>query len=383
MFDRYFKIKDLNGFVQDDWKISNRLTLNLGFRYDFYGLPVQEQGRLVNFLPEQARLGTAAAPAAAPNGFVKAKGGQLSGVPTVGKTLVPTDKNNFAPRVGFAYVLDEKLNLVARGGYGIYYDRISTRYANSQLFNYPYFVLGVGLPGIFRTFQNPFIALPLPSQFPTATTIPSPLSGLSPIVGVPIAGVFVDPKLRTPYLQQYNIGLQWEFAKNFLFDIGYVGNKGKHLLQLITLNQPTYNRATNTFTTQFPSALISANKNVTGGIQQVQTTSLSNYNSLQMSLTRRFSNGLQFLAAYTFGKSIDYYSGAALNELANVPGDQVDWRSNRGRSDFNRENRLVVSGIYAFPKRNYESGFARAVLNNWQVAGIAVFGRRFKRHEHN
>ncbi|HEX9959974.1 MAG TPA: hypothetical protein VGB00_03525, partial [Pyrinomonadaceae bacterium] len=117
----------------------------------------------------------------------------------------------------------------------------------------------------------------------------------------------------------------------------------------------------------------SALKNVTGGVQQVSTTSLSNYNSLQMSLSKRFDNGLQFLAAYTFGKSIDYYSGGSLNELANVAGDQFNWRSNRGRSDFNREQRLVVSGVYAFPKRNYESGFAKALLNDWQIAGIAVF----------
>ncbi len=374
VFDRSFRVKDFSGFVQDDWKISRRLTLNLGLRYDFYGLPVEEQGRLVNFLPSQLRFGTTAAPAPAPNGFVQAEGGQLAGVPTVEKTLVPTDKNNFAPRVGFAYLLDENLKIVMRGGYGIYYDRISTRYANTQLFNYPYFALGVGLPGIFRTFQSPFVQLPPPSQFPTATTIPSPLSPLSPIVGVPIAGVFVDPELKTPYVQQFNFGFQWEFARNFLFDIGYVGNKGTNLLQVITLNQPVYNSATNTFTNPLaPSAIISANKNITGGIQQVQTTSLSTYNSLQMSLNRRFNNGLQFLAAYTYGKSIDYYSGAALNELANVPGDQFDWRTNRGRSDFNREQRFVVSGVYQLPEFNFESGFAKSLLNNWQVAGIAVF----------
>ena len=379
VFDRFFRVKDFSGFVQDDWKISQRLTLNLGLRYDYYGLPVEDQGRLVNFLPNQLRIGTTAAPAPAPNGFVQAEGGQLAGVPTVEKTLVPTDKNNFAPRVGFAYLLSEDLKIVMRGGYGIYYDRISTRYANTQLFNYPYFALGVGLPGsalpgITQTFANPFIPLPAPSQFPIAGTVPSPLSPLSPFVGVPIAGVFVDPELKTPYVQQFNFGFQWEFARNFVFDIGYVGNKGTNLLQVITLNQPVYNRTTNTFTNPLaPSTIISANKNITGGVQQVQTTSLSNYNSLQMSVAKRFSDGLQFLAAYTYGKSIDYYSGASLNELANVPGDQFNWRTNRGRSDFNREQRFVVSGVYDLPQFNYESGIAKSLLNNWQVAGVAVF----------
>ncbi len=378
VFDRYFKVKDYSGFVQDDWKISKRLTINIGLRYDMYGLPVENQGRLVNFLPGQVRSGTTAAPAGAPNGFVQAEGGQLPGVPTVIKTLVPTDKNNFAPRIGFAYLLDEKLNLVMRGGYGIYYDRLSTRFANTQLFNYPYFALGVGLPGstlpgITQRFANPFIPLPAPSQFPVAATVPSPLSPLSPFIGVPIAGVYVDEDLRTPYIQQFNFGFQMELAKNLLVDVGYVGNKGTNLLQIISPNQATFNTTTGAFNPAPLGSAFAANKNATGGIQQIQTTSLSNYNSLQASVTRRFASGLQFLAAYTYGKSIDYYSGANLNELTNIPGDQFNWRTNRGRSDFNREQRFVVSGVYAFPKLDSESGFAKAILNDWQVAGIAVF----------
>ena len=378
VFDRYYKVNDVSGFVQDDWKISNRLTLNLGVRYDFYGLPTEDQGRLVNLLFDQIRIGTTAAPATPANGFVQAEGGPLAGVPTVAKSLVPNDKNNFAPRIGFAYLLDKDLNIVIRGGYGIYYDRISTRYANTQLFNFPYFALGVGLPGstlpgITQRFANPFIPLPPPSQFPVAANLPSPLSPLSLYVGVPVAGVYVDPELETPYVQQFNIGLQWELWKNFVLDVGYVGNKGTHLLQLISPNQPIYNRTTNSFSTPFPGTVISALKNATGGVQQVQTSSLSTYNSFQTSLSKRFSSGLQFQAAYTFGKSIDYYSGGTVNEIANVFGDQRNWRTNRGRSDFNREQRLVISGVYALPKRDYASGFASGLLNNWQIAGIGVF----------
>lgn len=358
VFDRSFRAKDLNLFLQDDFRISDRLTLNLGLRYDFYGLPVERDGRLVNFLPEQYRTG------APPNGFVQAAGGNLPGVPTVEKTLVPTDKNNFAPRFGFAYRLDENARIVLRGGYGIYYDRISTRFANTQLFNFPYFALGVGLPGALRTFNDPFIPLPQPSAFPVAATLPSPLSPLSPLVGVPVAGVFVDPNLRTPYVQQYNFGLQIEVAKNTVVEAGYVGNKGTNLLQIISINQG--GRIA-------PNNILSTNKNVTGGVQQVQTTSLSNYNSLQTTLTRRFATGAQIIAAYTFGKSIDYYSGTALNELGNVPGDQFNWRTNRGRSDFNREHRLVISGVYDLPNFNFESGAAKAIFNNFQIAGVAVF----------
>ena len=380
IYDRSYRVKDFNTFVQDDFRVNDRLTLNFGLRYDLYGLPVDTQGRLVNFLPEQYRAGVA------PNGIVQAEGGQLPGVPTVVKTLAPVDKNNFAPRVGFAYRLDDDGKLVLRGGYGIYYDRISTRFANTQLFNFPYLAIGVGLvnalvpqpSAIFRPLTSPFVQLPLPSTFPTTATIPSTLAPLSP-VGVPVSGIFVDPNLRTPYIQQFNFGAQWEFAKNTVLEVGYVGNKGTNLLQVITLNQPVYVEPSagaplGRFVTRLaPGNLLSANKNLTGALQQVQTSSNSRYNSLQITLARRFAQGLQITGAYTFGRSYDYYSGAAVNELANNPGDQFNWKANFGRSDFNREHRLVVSGIYEFPKRKYESGFARAILNNWQIAGVAVF----------
>ena len=119
--------------------------------------------------------------------------------------------------------------------------------------------------------SDPFIPVPQPGQFPVNPTIPSPLSPLSPIVGVPISGIFIDPELRTPYIQQYNANVQWEFANDFLLEAGYVGSKGTKLLQVITLNQPVYNRAANVFTAPFGTAL-STQKNVAGGIQQVQST---------------------------------------------------------------------------------------------------------------
>lgn len=384
VFNRYFKVTDTNAFVQDDWKINSRLTLNLGLRYDLYGLPVEDQGRLVNFIPSQVRVGTFASPAAAPNGFVQAEGGTLAGVPFVEKTIVPTDKNNFAPRFGFAFDLFGDQNVVVRGGYGIYYDRISTRYANTQLFNYPYFALGVGvvnnglapLLGL-RNASNPFIPLPLPTTFPTAATVPSPLAAGVPFVGVPIAGVFVDSDLQTPYVQQYNLGAQIQLGHSLVAEFGYVGNRGTHLLQVITINQPVYNPATNSFSNPLGVPvgginIFSPNKNLTGGMQQVQTTSISRYNSLQMSLNKRFSSGLQFLAAYTVGRSTDYYSGGTVNELVNTPGDQFNWRTNRGPSDFNRKHRFVVSGVYDLPGLVGNDNAAKWLVNNWQIAGIGV-----------
>jgi hypothetical protein len=365
VFDRAVRVNDLSSFLQDDWKARDRLTFNLGVRYDFYGFPVEARGRFVNFLPEQFRQGSVAAPAAPPNGFVQAAGGALAGVPEVEESLVSSDKNNISPRVGFALRLNSSASLVLRGGYGIYYDRFSTRYANTQLLNYPYLALAVGLPGLLRTFANPFIPVPQPSAFPLQPTIPSPLSPLSPIVGVPISGLFIDPELSTPYVQQYNANVQWEFFKNYLLEIGYVGSKGTKLLQIVTLNQPVYNRAANVFVAPLGAAL-STQKMVASGIQQAQTSSNSRYNSLQVSVTKRFSGGLQFLAAYTLGKSQDYYSGAAINELVPIAGDHLNWKLNYGPSDYDRRHRLVTSFVFDLPKARA----AKALLNNWQVNGI-------------
>ena len=369
VFDRAVRTNDLSGFFQDDWKFNHRLTLNLGARYDFFGFPSDIRGRFVNFLPEQFRAGTIAAPAGPPNGFVQAEGGSLSGVPEVTSSLVPSDKNNISPRVGFALRMNEAGSVVLRGGYGIYYDRFSARFANTQLLNYPYLALAVGLPGLLRTFADPFIPVPQPGAFPLNPTIPSPLSPSAPLVGVPISGLFVDPELSTPYVQQYNANIQWEVFKDYLLEVGYVGSKGTKLLQVVSLNQPVYNRVANVFVAPFGTAL-STQKMVANGVQQAQTSANSRYNSLQVSLTKRFSRGLQFLAAYTLGKSNDYYSGGQINELFAMPGDELNWKLNYGPSDYDRRHRLVTSFVYELPKSSTENRIARSVLNNWQLNGI-------------
>jgi hypothetical protein len=373
VFDRSLRTDDFGAFIQDDFKVNDRLTLNLGLRYDLFTFPRDIRGRLVNFIPEQFRAGTAIAPAGPPNGIVQAGNGTLAGVLTVSDTLIPTDKNNFAPRVGFAYRLTDSDNLVLRGGYGIYYDRPSTRLINTQLFNYPYLGIGVGLlaPGVFRTFANPFIPLPSPGAFPVADTVPSPLNPLSPL-GVPISGLFIDPNMRTPYVQQYNVNIQYEFIKNWLLEVGYVGSKGTKLLQVVTLNQASYNPTTGLFNAPPFGAFVSANRNVTGGLQQVRANGNSNYNSLQISVTKRFSQGLQLLSAYTLGKSEDTYSGTGVNEITTVPGDQLDLNTNRSPSDFDRRHRFVTSFVYDLPQLKSDSRLMRALFNNFQLSGIVT-----------
>jgi hypothetical protein len=200
VFDRSFRLRDFAWFVQDDFKVTSRLTLNLGLRHDYYGQPVEARGRFVNFLPEAFRAGVPGAHALPPNGFVQAGNATspLPGVPLVDDSLVRNDWNNLAPRVGFAWSLTPGDRLVVRGGYGIYYDRVSARWALFQAQAFPYYSLA---SAVGRPFDDPFEPVPLPSEFPVSPTIPSPLD-------TPINGNFIDPKFRTPVVQQYGVNLQ-------------------------------------------------------------------------------------------------------------------------------------------------------------------------------
>ncbi len=360
--DRGMRATDVSWFVQDDFRISDKLTLNAGFRVGFNGGISEIRGRLANFDPEVFARNTLpctiASPCNPPNGFVLLQ---------TGSRLNPDDLN-FAPRFGFAWRPFSAKNFVWRGGMGVYFDRFSTRIANFQIFNYPFDVVGLGL----GSFANPFPNLATTS-FPIApATIPSPIpfyfAGVPlPTLRTPISGLYVDPKFRMPYVYHYNFGFQWEPVKDWLVEIGYVGSKGTKLINVFTFNQGAAG------TPPFTGSGFSTNK-ILNGFQRAETSANSHYDSLQASLTKRFSKGLQFLASYTFSKSIDDISGQPTNELAAAPGDQQNRKSQRALSDFHRPQRFVFSGVYDLPKfYEGDSRFAKSFVNDWELSGVATF----------
>ncbi len=382
--EREPRIRDLGAFLQEDFKVSDRLTLNLGIRYELLGYMSEVRGRLVGFFPDQYRAGPP------PNGFVLAGNAKtpLPNVPLVEKTLIPQDENNWAPRFGFAWRPFQRYERVAlRGGYGVYFIRTSGQIGGGiQLFNYPYFILPVGAGSRFLQslgfalpvaralglpFNRPFIQVPPPSAFPVVPEIPSPLRNQfgNPI---PISGVYLDRGFRTPYTHQFGLNLQWEMKRSLLLEIGYTGTRGIKLTQLFNLNQPVFNPATGQFVTPLPA--FSNNGNIAAGLHLIQTTGQSYYHSLQLSVTKRLSHGLSFLASYTLSKSIDTNSGPLAGDLAANPGDQQNHRLNRGLSDWDRTHRFVYSFVYDLPKLyGGDSGFGKRLLNDWQIAGVAVF----------
>jgi len=359
--DRKLRTTDFAFFFQDDIRLTERFTLNAGLRFEDYGGISETEGRLAAFNPEifakNALPCTPAAPCFPPNGITTLSRGE---------TLYP-ETQHFAPRLGFAWSPLASETLVVRGGSGVYFDKISLNTGVQQVLNYPYGVVGTGVAGPF--FSSPFPDLSA-TEFPVPAVIPSPIpyyAGGAPSADLrtPISGLFVDPKFRTPYVYVYSLGIQWQPAAHYAVELDYVGNKGTKLFNVRTLNQGVG------ATAPYTASGFSNNK-ILNGLQMVETTAISHYDSLQASVKRRF-DPLDFLVSYTFSKSKDDYSGAPSSELNALPGDQQDRSSQRGLSNFDRTHRLVANFVW-LPKVVYSGGSTMAgrLLNDWQFSGIVT-----------
>ena len=227
--DRSQRAWDYNFFIEDDWRISPSLTLNLGLRYEL-DLPAYDtRGRLTTFDPAlyvpRAQNGTPIGPPL--GGFVQAgnviPSFDLPGVPKVSKYVVRSiDPNNLAPRFGLAYSVLPSGRLIVRGGYGIYYARATFAYASASAQLPPMFILGVrnGPP-----FDNPFFPVPAQDQFPTFVP---PIS---------LAGPAFDRGLVTPYVHQYNLSVESAIRKDVVLQAAYAGATGHKLFRQVAINQ--------------------------------------------------------------------------------------------------------------------------------------------------
>ena len=384
---RILRAADYSGFVHDDWKVSGKLTLNLGLRYELDLPAYEKRGLLSTFDPAlyvpRMQVDGAGVPVGPPvGGFVQAGNVipqyDLANVPNVSKRILTSlDPNNFAPRFGFAYAASD--SLVVRGGYGIFYSRPSTAYIGTAINAPPMYTIRRSPAGATVPFADPFFPLPAENQFPVLVS------------GVALAGQIFDRSMRTAYFQHYNASVQYLWGRNLLFEVDYVGTRGLNLIRDIAINQarlaspqrPIINAVTGqVITTNTPAAtnvaLRAPYQGVeVGGFLQIQSTAQSTYNSLQMSLTRRLSKGLQFLASYTYARSLDNASGGSdstgeVRDTINIAGNQLDNRANRGLSDFDRTHRLVLSYLWDLPRPEFasRSTATKVLFSNWQVAGI-------------
>lgn len=360
---------NLEGYLQDDWKVTPRLTLNLGVRYSFFPSPTDVHNTLNNFDPTVYNAaiaplidpgtgnfvaGQAVLPSTYTNGIIFPTGSACSAAKAIasqvtcspyGNLVNPSSNNNIAPRFGFAFDPTGNGKTSIRGGYGVFYDRT--------------------LNGIWE--QNAFSDPPLvQSTTITNTSFDRVLGGT---VSVPLgpAGLIATgtPQFKVPSYQDFNFSIQQELARNTVFEIAYVGTLGRHLLGEVDLNQPTVaTRVAN------PTAQVNAIAPYLGYSDIITRTPnfTSNYNSLQVALTRRVSQGLTLQISYTWSKN-----------LTNMPVDRgyttydtYNYNMTYGPSQYNQPHVFVASYVYDLPFFRRQQGFIGHVLGGWQISGITT-----------
>jgi Carboxypeptidase regulatory-like domain/TonB dependent receptor len=336
------RTESYNFFINDSYRVTPRLTLTGGLRYEYNSPPVDAADR-ANIYDVVTRnlvpVGT-------------------NGVPRSG---FEADKNNFAPRVGFAWTIGEDQATVLRGGYGIYYDQSALAPAEALYFNSPFFDNNIffSLPGLPLTLNDPF-----PAFFPFA---------------LPDSALAIQRDLRTGYMQHWNFNVERQVGSRGVLEVAYVGSKGTKLLTARDINQPQ------------PSVLPPGLPFVPrpdprfDDIDLLESRANSNYNALQARFQQRLTHGFSALASYTWSKSIDdasnFFSSAG---DPNFPQNSYNFAAERGRSNFDVRHRLSFSYSYALPVgkgREYlaDSGWLSTVLSGWESYGIVTLqsGRPF------
>jgi hypothetical protein len=335
------KQHNLFSYFQDDWRINRRLTLNLGLRYELAFPWYQPDNYWGSFVyGEQSQIYKNA-----PKGLV------FPGDPGIPRGLTQTDGNNFAPRVGFAYDLRGNGKTAIRGGFGVFYDAITSNIIQNgtQPFRYSY---TINAP---YSLTDPLRGLPtLPSGVnlsnPTFSTVPPP--GLT----------YPSSDLRTPYTFQYNLTVQRQVLRDTVLEVAYVGKLGRKLLTDITTNPAIYG----------PGATI-ANEDARrvfagfGSLNQMGTFANSEYNALQVRATKRYSRHLTVQGAYTFSRALDD-SSTNVTDTAAIP-NPFNVRSEWGLADFYAKHIASISGSYDLPKLSHQNVLIREVAGGWNLVG--------------
>ena len=390
------------GFVQDNWKVRPRLTLNLGVRYAYYGQPWDARGQLSNFNP--ATYDASKAPTIASSGLIcfsatcsqAGSGAGLSTTPNPnadyaginyingmifnqpsaannnqasswGNKVGSAQKTNLAPRFGFALDVfgDGKTSL--RGGYGLAFDDAEVSYYETTVFNNP-----------------PAVATYSVSE----ASLDSPTGGaLTAVSTTPGRIQAVPTDYKTPYVQQYSLDLQQQFTPSLFFDLGYFGDHGTHLLGALEINQPVpgswigvLNPLTASSSCHIPGSTTPAFMSSTCdrvlnqikpylgyfAIDALRTIFSSNYNSLQAKVTKRFYGSSFIDANFTWSRDLTNaqadYSGFIQN-IYNINGDY-------GRAAVDRKLLLNMDGVLEEPFFRDQRGLKGRLLGGWEVSGI-------------
>jgi len=394
-----YQLKNMNTFFQDDWKVSARLTLNMGVRWEYDGSLMDRFGNLTNFwASDLAATPATAIPSALdtnnailtlqgnPNafrGYVVASNYNTASINAGGHGPIPAgvrvfDGNrpsqndvplsNFAPRIGFAWQPIDNGRMVIRGGVGLFYDRVGiNRLVHAVQEGRPY-ADTLGTQNDISSLQRPFQERPL-------TLLPRWFNPTT-LIGSSFNSPYYD-RLHTPLVRQYNLGLQYEFISGYVMELAFVGSSGINVLdyshnvntaRIVSPANPI-TLSGGTLITTNTAANASARVPYLGflpfGLQQNGFDGVNNYNSLQTTVRKNFARGLGFQASYTWSKNLSNVGFDAAN--LNL---STDMAQQYGATPYSRPHRFVLSYQYELPYKS--TGFSGKILGGWSISGLTT-----------
>ncbi len=379
----------LSAFAQDDIKVSSRLTLNLGLRWEYDGTTYDDNPlggtnavwSLFQATPYPSAAGTYA-------GFTVAQNYQgplPAGVIRRSTNLLTyghAPLHNFAPRTGFAWQpANTGDRLVVRGGAGYFWQLLPGQHFLDTLDGEP----PLAAPLTYSAAANALATLANPFNPPVS------INSFTPFLRTPTSSLSVtavDPNLITPLTITYNMNIQYAILKTLILETGYIGTRGLHIETSEALNLPVLATAANPVNCGGPLGCITTNTSANaaqrvpviglgaGGLRLATNVGDSHYNALQVTLRKTFSHGVQFQGAYTFGKCMSDVDGGTTQTgqggTANSNAGLQDRRQAYGECDYDRPQRFVLTYVYQFPDVHDARGLEGKLLSGWALSGVTT-----------
>lgn len=349
-------------YAQDDVRVGSNLTLSWGLRFSRFTQPIDRSHSLTNFDPQLWDPSKAPQVNPKSGNIIPGTGDPLNGIIIAGQNSpfgkkVADENSNFGPRFGLAWDPFKSGKTSVRAGFGIFFDAMLFGITEQNIFSNPPFVQNI-------TISN--------------TRLDNPSAGTPSISAAPKTLRATPLPAHTPYVQEWSLGIQRELMKNLLVDVGYVGNKGTHLIGIVDINEVPPGAAIAQGLVPPGTVFTSANTPILntirpfrgyGPINTIESRFNSNYHSLQVGVQKRFTGESLLNFSYTYSKALTDNG----SDRSNAAQNSYDIQSEYGPSPLDRTHILTANYVYELPWMKEQRGLAGHVLGGWEVSGIVTY----------